>query len=348
MEFHLHRHRKLSEVVPVPEGLRDLMADITREVLRFQPENMENFIADYLEAMLLTRELYQIADRTVEDILDSSCQIAEILGKEGMSKKQAESAVNVIREEFQKHFADMEVDDPLKEMKIMNRLINECGFTTEQAEKASGIIESAWCHYYQRNKVQAFKISPDLAHHDAVKNTLSLYQNSKSKRSNLNVNKSAQALEPGFKSYLARKALTSAQKNQESKDNWQTPNFQQREEAALKIQSWFRGLKIRNNYKEMVKAAKKIQAGFKGYKVRKNLKQENATEKRVKISIDKPKSEVYNHPTDEIREQAATKIQSWWRENKRKKEFEIQTKAATTIQAHFRGFMTRKKLPEKN
>lgn len=42
--------------IKVPDGLKELMFDISREVLRDQPENINEFIADYLEEMVLKRE----------------------------------------------------------------------------------------------------------------------------------------------------------------------------------------------------------------------------------------------------------------------------------------------------
>lgn len=40
----------------VPDGLRELMSDISREVIRTQPENVYTYIADYLDALMITRE----------------------------------------------------------------------------------------------------------------------------------------------------------------------------------------------------------------------------------------------------------------------------------------------------
>lgn len=299
MNFHLHKHRKLSEVVKVPDGLRELMADITREVLRFQPDNIEKFIADYLEAMLLTRELHHIASLTIEDVLDSSCQIVEYLRKGGVSVEQAESAVEVMKEEFKGHLADMGEDEPLKELNIVNRLVSECKLTADQAQSASEIIESAWSHYYRRNKQQITKINPEFTQHDAVKNTLLLYQ--KTKASCVELNEKAKLLEPGFKEYLARKA------REEKKIDLED------EAAAVKIQAWFRGAKVKRDYREKVKAATTIQAGFRGYKTRKELK------------------EIHN---DEVITSTKTA--------------KTPDEAATVIQAHFRGYNHRKNLHKTN
>lgn len=153
MDFLLLGHRKKSLVVPVPDGLKELMADISREVLRSQPENMELFIADYLEAMLLTRELFYVAEQTVEDVLEAGVQIKELLQQCGISLKQAESAVQVIREEFRNNIPNIKSEGgtPMNEIDIITRLVTECGLTASQAKKASIIIESSYQHFYDHN-----------------------------------------------------------------------------------------------------------------------------------------------------------------------------------------------------
>lgn len=54
--FLLHRHRKADVQFKQPDGLKELLSDISREVLREQPQCVNTFVADYLEAMLVTRE----------------------------------------------------------------------------------------------------------------------------------------------------------------------------------------------------------------------------------------------------------------------------------------------------
>lgn len=334
MNFHLHYHRKLSEVLHVPEGLRELMADITREVLRYQPQNIEAFIADYLESMLLTREVYQITSKTVDDIVDSSFHIADLLKREGISEEKCQAAVKVIREEFKRHFATMDECEPLKELNIIKRLVQECKLTIEQAQKASESIESAWNHFYRQNKNKIMKISPEFAHHDAVKNTLSIYEKSK-KVNDVDLKKAASALDVGFQGYLKRKMQAKIERGEweaeNSLANWQTPNFQGREHSAFVIQKWFRGQLariVRNKVKD--RAARIIQACYTQYKVIRDLKREQY-EKMMKLQ-----------------NEAARKIQNYYHAHQLRKILKIKQKAATIIQAHFRGFMTRKIRHEMN
>ncbi|CRL02445.1 CLUMA_CG015581, isoform A [Clunio marinus] len=262
MNFHLKKHRKLTEVVLIPEGLQELMADIAREVLRYQPDNIECFIADYLEAMLLTRDVCNFANETVEDVLDSGIHIVELLQKEGIPSKKAKSAVKVIKNEFESQIECINDDHPLEEIKIMSRLIDECSFTIDQAQEASEIIEGAWHLFYQRHKKtdNIRQISPDYSLHYAVKNTLKIYKKGR--------------------------------------------ELSKRLQAAVKIQAWYRGLKIRKTFLQFQQAAITIQAAFKGYGTRKQIKL------RIHPCYDE---KFWKTPCFQIREKAAIVIQSWIR-----------------------------------
>lgn len=334
MDFLCQKHRKLSEVVPVPEGLRELMADITREVLRFQPNNLEGFIAEYLEAMLLTRELCCIANRTVEDILDSSCMIAELLQKEGIPQDQVESAVKIVQEEFKFHAEEIGEKDPLKELNIINRLINDCDLSVEQAQKASGVIEDAWYHYYQRNKEHPVRLNPDVSQHEAVKNTLLVHQKSKATRALNESKKNLQTSLIGYSEGSYRESKTKIQKSIDRPSAiWRTPNFQNREKAAIKIQSWYRGLKDKKLFKSMQNAAKIIQKRFKQHQIYVHAKQQ----RKFRDSF-KPIEE----PLNPSLEESAVKIQACYRAYKIRKELKIKHKAATVIQSYVRGFLAKK------
>lgn len=56
MNFLLHKYNTESQPVQVPNGLKELMSDIGREVLRKQPTEIYSFVADYLESLLVVRE----------------------------------------------------------------------------------------------------------------------------------------------------------------------------------------------------------------------------------------------------------------------------------------------------
>lgn len=229
MNFHLKRHRKLSEVLHIPEGLQELMADIAREVLRYQPSNIEVFIADYLEAMVLTRELYYVSERTVDDILSQSMHLQEMMKKTGVPLSRSNAAIQLVIESVKTHSANSE---HIKELDIVNRLINELNFTVDQARNATEIIENLWCHYYNQNKNYVLKYQTKLDGNDAVQHTLSLHRRSEI----------ATQSEIKLKDYFEKKTSVPQEfieKN--SKMIWNSPNFQKREEAANLIQAWYRG-----------------------------------------------------------------------------------------------------------
>lgn len=319
MNFHLKRHRKLSEVLPVPDGLPELMSDIAREVLRYQPSNIEVFIADYLEAMVVTRELFYVSERTVDDILSQTVHLEAMMKKSGVSMEQSRNAIHLLMESVKHHSTNHQ--ENIKELDIVNRLINELNFTVEQARKASEIIENVWCHYYNQNKNYVLKYKTEIDVNDAVQNTLTLHR-----RSDVSVQSQIKLRE-----YLKKKSNVPENFDEEnSKKNWKSPNFQNREHAARFIQSWYRSCVIRREFGKTVKAAVKIQAGFKGFKTRQEM-QEKMSEARVERVV---------------KNLAATKIQSWYRACKIRRSFKIEQKAAATIQAHFRGYLTRRNQSE--
>ncbi|XP_070493504.1 uncharacterized protein Rsbp15 [Chironomus tepperi] len=231
MNFSLYHHRKLSEIISIPKGLPELMADITKQVIKYQPQNLEEFIAEYLDALVQTREFLHIAETTVDDILINSLQIKELMRKTNMSMEQANQCCTVIRNEFSKHLSNIQNIESIKEFDIVNRLINECNLTVAQARKVSKIIEVSWHFFYHKNKT-----------------------------SMLNNN------------------LQESRLKKEANDisiKIQSPYDVEADEAALKIQSWFRGLKIkemeREKFKLMEKSATIIQALSRGYIQRKKL-----------------------------------------------------------------------------
>lgn len=311
MNFHLKRHRKLTEVMPIPEGLQELMADIAREVLRYQPENIEEFIADYLEAMVLTRELYYVSEKTVDDILQQSVHLQEMMKKTGVSYTQSNEAVQLIKDSVKHH-----TKDDIKELNIVNRLMTELKFTTAQARKASEIVENVWCHYFNQNKNYVLKYKTNISDNEAVQHTLSLYR-----RPDISDIK--------LKEYFLRqkKKADNFEENNFTRF-WKSPNFQQREKSAIQIQSWYRAIKDRQNAMWSRKCATVIQKNFRGYLTRKELqsKMDELNERK------------------KGREKAAVKIQSWYRAIKDRQNATVAQKCATLIQAYFRGYNVRKKM----
>lgn len=259
-KYTLLKHRKLTEVFRVPEGLCDLMKDIAREVIRFQPVNVERFIADYLESMIISRELVYISQKTMNDVFDSSLQIAEILKKEGVAFEKAEIGVKIIRQEFESNFNESK---HVRKTTIVNRLIAECNLNPSQAEKVTNVVEDSMEHYRERNSCCSKNISKFM-HHQAVKNTINFHLRLDS------LDRTSDKIE-----FIDENA------------NWMSENFKKREDAATKIRSWYLGNKLRTQFKDLMKnkkenekllemmrleeAANKIRAWFLARKKRKEF-----------------------------------------------------------------------------
>ncbi|XP_041980618.1 uncharacterized protein LOC121734204 [Aricia agestis] len=84
-------HYKAHKYGLLPEGLNELMLDISREVLRVQPNDIHGFIARYLHALLESRRALTIAGDVCEDIRASCCSITkEKEGNEDSSGSEKE------------------------------------------------------------------------------------------------------------------------------------------------------------------------------------------------------------------------------------------------------------------
>lgn len=267
MNFHLYRHRKISDILIIPEGLENLMTDIAREVIRYQPVHIESFIADYLEAMVVAREEIFVVEKTIDDILASTIHIEEMRLKIGLTMQQSVSVSEIIKNEFKNQSIPALDSKGFEEIKIINCLIKKCNLNTEQARKISGIIESAWHHYYNQNK-NCFRVIPKVSNHNQViQNTFKSYE--KKFKSNQTRFRSTSKKFPQTENSMTLQAY------------WMTPNFQQRENASIKIQSWFRGESSRQHLKQRNIAASKIQNFYKTFLVRKQLKVQHQAAKVI-------------------------------------------------------------------
>ncbi|XP_013169623.1 PREDICTED: uncharacterized protein LOC106119254 [Papilio xuthus] len=101
----------------LPEGLRDLMCDISREVLRARPQDLYQFIADYLAAMLVARETLTIAGHVCKGICNCGCEpeLDDELGKIGLTQEEIVEAKTIIIQYLEK--------DKVKEEKLMAKLL---------------------------------------------------------------------------------------------------------------------------------------------------------------------------------------------------------------------------------
>uniref|UniRef100_A0A182K3T2 RIIa domain-containing protein n=1 Tax=Anopheles christyi TaxID=43041 RepID=A0A182K3T2_9DIPT len=209
MNYLLHCQRSPGAVIPVPEGLEELLQDISREVLRSQPPNVISFLADYLEEKLARRENRRVAEKIVDNVLDISLDIVAMLESVGIDSARAEAAVKRIREEFNRHFETKPDDERLRETfrerDVLERLVKECHFSEQEAREASRIIEQAYRTFYFRN---AYKEQPQAAGKNkdwrqAAKHTLSLYAQTGPTREQMEA--AARRIQVAYRAYYTRK-----------------------------------------------------------------------------------------------------------------------------------------------
>ncbi|XP_048507252.1 sperm surface protein Sp17-like [Athalia rosae] len=138
-------------VYRLPEGLRELCSDISREVLRAQPEEIYSFIADYIDALLITRENAKVAVRVVNNILIGSESIVGILYQSGLSLEQIAVAATRIQKVFRSYLDLVDVQqDGTSERKMVEEnsricireILKTTGTSWEHAEIAASTIQA--------------------------------------------------------------------------------------------------------------------------------------------------------------------------------------------------------------
>ncbi|XP_013140657.1 PREDICTED: uncharacterized protein LOC106105004 isoform X2 [Papilio polytes] len=164
MEYLLQSQIKDSCKLALPEGLRDLMSDISREVLRARPQNLYQFIADYLAAMLVARETLTIAGHVCKGVCDCSCEpeLDDELRNIGLSPEEVDEAKNIIIRYLEK--------DKVKEESLVAKLLR----TNIDQQKIPN-IQKAVKAAYKRNLQHKYSdgSSDDVTR--AAKNTLEFY-----------------------------------------------------------------------------------------------------------------------------------------------------------------------------
>uniref|UniRef100_A0A182P045 RIIa domain-containing protein n=1 Tax=Anopheles epiroticus TaxID=199890 RepID=A0A182P045_9DIPT len=208
MNYLLHRQHSPGAVIPIPEGLEELMQDISREVLHAQPPNVITFLADYLEEKLVRRENSRVAEKIVDNVLDISLDIVAMLEAIGIDSTRAQAAVKRIREEFHRHFEtkpdDERLRDTFRERDVLERLVRECHFSEQEARKASRIIENAYRTYYFRNAYQEpQEVGKDKDWRQAAKHTLCLYAQTDPTKEEMEA--AARRIQVAYRAYYKRK-----------------------------------------------------------------------------------------------------------------------------------------------
>ncbi|XP_071173438.1 triadin-like isoform X3 [Mytilus edulis] len=319
----------------VPKGFQNVLEGLAREVLRNQPDNIYEFGAKYFEQMLAVR------DETGHDPAVHGARLEDRFYNNDSFKSpvvdsgdpQQQDAALKIQTEFRRH-------DAVKKVEVM------------QEEEAALTIQSSFRGHQDREKVKQMIVEKDPAQPKAEEEEVDI------DLTDPDVEHAAIKIQAGFKGYKARKDVQTKAKSKKPEVKEQT----ELDKAATKIQAGFRGHQTRQQHKnpkekqpetkeeevdidlndpEVEKAATKIQAGFRGHQTRKEMQSKTDVKSETKVDQSKQSEteEVDIDLNDPEVEKAATKIQAGFRGHKTRKEMLSKTDVQTT--------QSEEKVPEK-
>ncbi|XP_067676888.1 triadin-like isoform X1 [Haliotis asinina] len=334
----------------VPKGFQNILEGLAREVLRAQPKDVFEFGCQYFESMVRVRE------ETGHDPAVQGARIEDRFYNNDSFKNpsvdpanpQQQDAALTIQTNYRQHAAKEEVQGM-------------------REEEAAIVIQSGVRGYMDRQKVLESKDPEEFERRqEAVKERLPSKDVKTEEEEEVDIDlndpdveKAAIKIQAGFKGFKARKEVQEVK----PKDSEQPQEKTEEDEiadidledpelasAATKIQASFRGHKARKdviekkaerdhnreseaefvddeivdidlNDPDVNRAAVKIQAGFKGHLVRKNMQNYKTEE----IPVPPPEEEKQEDELDidlndpEV-EKAATKIQASFKGHKARKE----------------------------
>uniref|UniRef100_A0A905AWE7 Uncharacterized protein n=1 Tax=Glossina morsitans morsitans TaxID=37546 RepID=A0A905AWE7_GLOMM len=224
MLYLIQRGKVRSQVVNVPEGLPEILTDITREVLRCQPtpECMCQFIIDYLHSVIVTRERARVAKSIIDRALIKVDGIISDLCICDIPKEKSEQMSLAMEECFKRFLAKRRCEKDrqsevlkFEELDVLDELIRKCKFSEDELKKSRRAIEEAYVKF------------------------MDFY---------LVANTDENATEALYQHFRARELQRQVEKQQT--------------EAAVKIQAYFRGYAIRKSMQDLRRSSAPVPPSF--------------------------------------------------------------------------------------
>ncbi|XP_015120857.1 uncharacterized protein LOC107043760 [Diachasma alloeum] len=200
-------------ICKVPDGLRELCTDISREVLRAQPFHIYNFIAEYVEGLRLTRENAKIAVKFVDSIMADSEGIVNLLNRCGLDLKEIAAIAPKLQGAFRDYVdatdctcsitSDVCVEEDCNEENelTITKIVENAGVTLEVAERAAVTIQRAFLQHYKR--ITQCEFTSEASWKTAVMNTIEILRKfSLSERAAV---KTARSIESKYHEYYTRR-----------------------------------------------------------------------------------------------------------------------------------------------
>ncbi|XP_012281676.1 uncharacterized protein LOC105700422 [Orussus abietinus] len=211
MDAMLQKHGA-KHIFRVPEGLRELCTDISREVLRSQPQDIYCFIADYVDALLITRENAKVAVRVVNNIIIGSESIVGILYKTGLSLQEIAVAAPKIQKAFRSYLdaidaqsteiCDGRLIEEDSRISIRN-ILEVTGTSWDDADRAATIIQKAFRGHYERMMLR--EAQGEIQWQRAVMNTLQILK--KAGASQEEATDAAKLIQSAYRGYYTRRNI---------------------------------------------------------------------------------------------------------------------------------------------
>uniref|UniRef100_A0A1A9UTP6 Uncharacterized protein n=1 Tax=Glossina austeni TaxID=7395 RepID=A0A1A9UTP6_GLOAU len=145
-----------SVAISAPEGLPELLSDITQEVIRCQPstECMCEFIIDYLRSVIAARGKLRAANMIIDRALRKVDEIMADLCICDIAKEKSEQMSAVMEKCFKRFLAKRRCekdkqDEILKfvELDLLDELIQKCKFSDLELKKTRTFIEAAYARF---------------------------------------------------------------------------------------------------------------------------------------------------------------------------------------------------------
>uniref|UniRef100_A0A1A9W8P9 RIIa domain-containing protein n=1 Tax=Glossina brevipalpis TaxID=37001 RepID=A0A1A9W8P9_9MUSC len=224
MLYFVQRAKVRSQAIPIPEGLPELLGDITREVLRCQPttECLCQFIIDYLHSVMVAREKAKAAKAIIDRALEAVDEIAGDMCICDIPKEKTEEMVSIMESCFKRFLAKRRCEmgrekEPVQfnEVDLLDELIKKCNFSEIELKMSRPVIEAAYEKF-----VHAYGTA-----HENTEGTEALYQYFREREE---------------KRRHDRRRSTAATKIQGPEDQEDENDFLLQDSAARKIQHFFR------------------------------------------------------------------------------------------------------------
>ncbi|XP_049871768.1 uncharacterized protein LOC126370786 [Pectinophora gossypiella] len=198
--------------IALPEGLKDLMSDISREVLRAQPKDLLGFIADYLSTLLVTRENLSIASRLCRDVCKYLCAtgLEDELKYLGLSVED----VAIVTKLVNKHLDAADEGKIFEEGNLLQKLLLRTSIPVEQMSKIQEAVRKTFLRHYT-HQTGIFNSTPDADLDEvskAVRHTMDLYR--KTHPTEDQYHRMAIRIQAAYRAYGVRRELAKQTNNQ--------------------------------------------------------------------------------------------------------------------------------------